>query len=98
MEKTIMVLPGDGIGPEVTREAVRLLETVGERFGHTFHFEYAKLGGAAIDETGTPLPDETLQACLLNLPDLIPDGPSPLHVATQLSQCVRRYWLVLGRA
>ncbi|WP_029421024.1 3-isopropylmalate dehydrogenase [Alicyclobacillus macrosporangiidus] len=64
MEKTIVVLPGDGIGPEVTREAVRLLETVGERFGHTFHFEYAKLGGVAIDETGTPLPDETLQACL----------------------------------
>ena len=40
----------------------------------------------------------TLQACLLNLPDLIPDEPSSLHVATQLSQRVRRYWLVLGRA
>ena len=41
---------------------------------------------------------EPLQACLLNLPDLIPDEPSPLHVATQLSQRVRWYWLVLGRA
>jgi hypothetical protein len=41
---------------------------------------------------------ETHQACLLNLPDLIPDEPSALHVATQLSQRVRRYWFVLRRA
>ncbi|MCL6516089.1 3-isopropylmalate dehydrogenase [Alicyclobacillus sp.] len=64
MEKRIVVLPGDGIGPEVTGEAVRLLGAVGERFGHRFEFQFAKIGGAAIDETGVPLPDETLRACL----------------------------------
>ncbi|MCL6593463.1 MAG: 3-isopropylmalate dehydrogenase [Alicyclobacillus sp.] len=64
MERTIAVLPGDGIGPEVTAEAVRLLAAVGERFGHQFAFQYGLIGGCAYDETGQPLPDETLQLCL----------------------------------
>ncbi|WP_370875824.1 3-isopropylmalate dehydrogenase [Caldalkalibacillus uzonensis] len=61
--KQIAVLPGDGIGPEVTGEAVQLLEEVGIQFGHTFHFQYADIGGCALDKTGTPLPEETLQLC-----------------------------------
>ncbi|WDL97988.1 3-isopropylmalate dehydrogenase [Alicyclobacillus sp. ALC3] len=63
MIKHISVLPGDGIGPEVTNEACRLLETVGAEFGHTFSFTFAHIGGAAIDAAGTPLPEETIAAC-----------------------------------
>ncbi|NNU83185.1 3-isopropylmalate dehydrogenase [Geobacillus sp. BMUD] len=59
----IAVLPGDGIGQEVTAGAVEVLKAVGIRFGHEFTFEYGLIGGAAIDETGTPLPEETLRLC-----------------------------------
>ena len=60
MRATIAVLAGDGIGGEVTAEAVRALERMASRFGHRFEFESALLGGAAIDATGVPLPPETL--------------------------------------
>jgi 3-isopropylmalate dehydrogenase len=63
MHASITVLPGDGIGPEVTVEAVRALEAVATRFGHRFTFESALLGGAAIDATGAALPEATLAAC-----------------------------------
>jgi 3-isopropylmalate dehydrogenase len=63
VEKRICVLPGDGIGPEVTAEAVKLLEDVGRRFGHRFDVVYGDVGGSAVDEHGTPLPAETLAAC-----------------------------------
>ncbi|WP_153122997.1 3-isopropylmalate dehydrogenase [Peribacillus tepidiphilus] len=63
MLKKIAVLPGDGIGKEVTKGAVEILEAVAERYGHSFQFEYGKIGGIAIDETGSPLPDETLEIC-----------------------------------
>ena len=59
----IAVLPGDGIGQEVTPEAVRVLETVGKRAGVAFEFEQALIGGAAIDAAGRPLPPETLALC-----------------------------------
>ncbi len=64
MKASILVLPGDGIGPEVAAEGVRVLETVAEHWGHEFEFTEALLGGCAIDETGTAFPDETLQAAL----------------------------------
>jgi 3-isopropylmalate dehydrogenase len=60
----IVVLEGDGIGPEVTREAVRALEAIARRYGHRFSFKRHLIGGAAIDATGTALPEETLTACL----------------------------------
>ena len=63
MRAIITTLPGDGIGPEVTAEGVRVLRAVAERFGHTFELREALLGGGAIDTTGTPLPDETLRLC-----------------------------------
>jgi 3-isopropylmalate dehydrogenase len=63
MKAHIAVLPGDGIGPEVTAEAVRVLEAVGRRFGHTFELREALLGGCAIDATGTALPEETVNVC-----------------------------------
>jgi 3-isopropylmalate dehydrogenase len=59
----IAVLPGDGIGQEVTAEAVRVLEAVAKGSGATFEFEHALVGGAAIDATGTPLPPQTLKLC-----------------------------------
>src|SRR5712664_462479 len=59
----IAVLPGDGIGQEVTPEAVRVLRAVGKRAGVTFEFEEALIGGAAIDAAGQPLPPETLKLC-----------------------------------
>ena len=59
----IAVLGGDGIGPEVVAAGCAVLESVAERFGHQFVFEHALIGGAAIDETGVPLPRETLDVC-----------------------------------
>jgi len=56
----ILLLPGDGIGPEITAEAVKVLGVIGARFGSDFEFDEALLGGAAIDATGTALPEDTL--------------------------------------
>lgn len=64
MKKNITVIDGDGIGPEVTAQAIQVLEAVAERFGHTFEYEHALMGACAIDQTGNPLPDETIEACL----------------------------------
>ena len=64
MEKNITVLPGDGIGPEVTAQAVRVLRAISRKFQHTFNFTFSLIGAIAIDETGTPFPDETLHECL----------------------------------
>ena len=62
-EIRITVLPGDGIGPEVTAAAVAVLQAVGQRFGQTFRIEEALIGGAAIDATGQALPPATAEAC-----------------------------------
>ncbi|MDQ3806166.1 MAG: isocitrate/isopropylmalate family dehydrogenase, partial [Acidobacteriota bacterium] len=64
MRLKIAVLPGDGIGPEVTREAVRVLRAVADACGHEFEFEEWPVGGEAIRQAGTPLPRATLDACL----------------------------------
>ncbi len=61
MKKKILELPGDGIGQEVTKEAVKVLKKVGEKFGHEFEFDHALIGHAAIEATGNPLPDETIE-------------------------------------
>ena len=62
MEFRIACIPGDGIGPEVTEQAVRVLKRIGEIYGHTFHFETLLAGGCAIDATGKSLPEETVTA------------------------------------
>ena len=64
MEAKIVVLPGDGIGPEVTSAALAVLTAVSQKFGHTFETEEKLMGGCAIDATGTALPEETKAACL----------------------------------
>jgi len=63
MHAKIVVLPSDGIGQEVTREAVRVLDAIQDIYGHRFEYEYALVGGVAIDERGTALPQETLDLC-----------------------------------
>ena len=63
MNSLIALLPGDGIGPEVCAEAVRVLEAVGEAFGHRFRIEEGLIGGAAIDAHGDPLPAATVALC-----------------------------------
>ena len=63
MNKTIAILPGDGIGPEIVDAAANVLETVAERFGHAFAMKSHLVGGAAIDVTDAALPPETLAAC-----------------------------------
>ncbi len=63
MEKSIVLLPGDGIGPEVVAEARKTLDAIAQRFGHTFTIDERPMGGNAIDEFGDPLPQSTLEAC-----------------------------------
>src|SRR5271165_1480275 len=63
LKKTIVLLPGDGIGPEVTRSAANVLQECAREFQHQFRFIEMPIGGAAIEKTGNPLPNETLDAC-----------------------------------
>lgn len=63
MKFNIAVLPGDGIGPDVIEQAVNIIKVIEKKSGHEFNMTNALLGGCAIDETGVPLPDETLELC-----------------------------------
>lgn len=64
MNKKIAVIKGDGIGPEIVTEAQKVLDKVGEKFGHTFDYTDVLMGGVAIDTVGVPLPQETIDVCL----------------------------------
>ena len=64
MNYRLSVLPGDGIGPEIVEQAIKVLEAVGSRFGHCFEFTRGLVGAAAIDAVGNPFPDETLRMCM----------------------------------
>jgi 3-isopropylmalate dehydrogenase len=64
MKKNITIIEGDGIGPEVTRQSVRVLNAIAESFGHEFNYTYCLMGADAIDKTGNPLPDKTIEICL----------------------------------
>ena len=63
MQFSLAVLPGDGIGPDVTDEAIKVLRAIGSKFGHDFDLRYGLVGGVAIDETGLALPQNTLKMC-----------------------------------
>ncbi len=63
MNARFVLLPGDGIGPEIVSQARRVLDVVARKFGHNFTFEECQIGGIAIDETGDPLPPATVDAC-----------------------------------
>lgn len=63
MRYNIAVIQGDGIGPEITNEAMKVLDAVGAKFGHEFTFSFVDMGGCAIDKHGVPLPEETVNIC-----------------------------------
>lgn len=63
MKKKIAVILGDGIGPEVTQQSIKVLNTIAKQYHHEFVYEHALMGAIAIDETGNPLPDETIKIC-----------------------------------
>lgn len=64
MYKKIAVIPGDGIGPEVIGQSVKVLNAIAQTFNHRFEYVYASMGAEAIDKTGDPLPAETIETCL----------------------------------
>ena len=64
MNLRIAVLPGDGIGPEIMKQGVAVLDAVAKKYGHQFEYEEALVGGHAIDEVGDPFPEETFQTCM----------------------------------
>ncbi len=63
MEFKIAIVPGDGIGPDVIEETIKVLDKIGEKYGHIFKYTKYLAGGAALDKTGEPLPQETLEGC-----------------------------------
>ncbi len=63
MHKNIAVLEGDGIGPEIITEAIKVLQAIANKYHHSFNYEYALMGAVAIDKTDNPLPDKTLEIC-----------------------------------
>ena len=79
MKLNITVLPGDGVGPEVTAEAIRVLQTVGALYGHTFEFREQLVGSVAIRRAGEPLPPATIEACLASNAVLLGAVGSPEH-------------------
>ena len=62
-KKKIAILPGDGIGPEIIEQAVKVINAVSEIYNVEFELNYGLIGAAAIDATGNPLPDETIELC-----------------------------------
>lgn len=79
-------MPGDGIGVEIVPEAIKTLEAIGKKYGHSFDFQDALIGGAAIDAVGVPLPDETLSLCLESQAVLLGaiGGPKWENIAVEL--------------
>ena len=68
MDARIVLLPGDGIGPEVVNETRLVLDKLASLFGHTFSFDTQPIGGNAIDDFGDPLPQQTIDACKRAMP------------------------------
>ena len=66
MKKKIAVILGDGIGPEVTEQSIKVLNIIAKQFKHEFSYEHALMGAIAIDKTGNPLPEDTIKICLAN--------------------------------
>lgn len=64
MKKKIALMPGDGIGPEIVEQAVKVLDAVAKKFKHEFEYQHVLMGAVAIDKTGLPYPDETHEVCM----------------------------------
>ena len=63
MNKKITVLPGDGIGPEIVDEAIKVLNKISDKFGHSFNYTYVDIGGCSIDKFGVPITDDGMRKC-----------------------------------
>ena len=63
MNFNIATIPGDGIGPDIVEQTILVLDKIGEKYGHRFNFTEVLAGGVAIDKTGEPLPQETIDIC-----------------------------------
>lgn len=63
MNKNITVLPGDGIGPEIVAEAIKVLDKIAEKYGHKFNYTYVDIGGCSIDKFGVPITEEGMEKC-----------------------------------
>jgi 3-isopropylmalate dehydrogenase len=98
MRLRITILPGDGIGPEVTAEAVRVLQTVAGIHGYQFEFEERAIGGVAIREFGSPLPRATLDACLASDAVLLGAVGAPEYDRLPANQRPEAGLLLLRRA
>jgi 3-isopropylmalate dehydrogenase len=98
MNRKITTLPGDGIGPEVTAEAVRVLQTSASIHGHRFEFEEHAIGGAAIKKYGSPLPTTTLDACLMSDAVLLGAVGTPAYDRMPPNQRPEAGLLLLRRA
>lgn len=87
MEKTIALIPGDGIGPDVVAEAVKVLDAVAKKYGHKWTYKNVIAGGAAIDKFGKPLPQDQLDICLSSDATLLGavGGPKWDNVAPEIS-------------
>ena len=64
MKKTIAIIKGDGIGPEIVTQAIKVLDKVADKYGHEFTYNFVDMGGIAIDKYGVPLPEQTVNICL----------------------------------
>jgi 3-isopropylmalate dehydrogenase len=98
MKLKITILDGDGVGPEVTAEAVRVLRAVAALHGHEFTFDHKLIGGAAIKETGSPLPTATLDACLASDAVLLGAVGSPEFDSVKPAERPEAGLLLLRRA
>ena len=92
MKKHIAVLAGDGIGPEITAAAIAVMNKIGEKYGHEFEFEHLLMGVCAIDETGEPLPQYTIDRCLASDSVLLGavGGAARAHVVQALADKTAR--------
>lgn len=82
MKKTIAVIHGDGIGPEIVNEALKVLDAVALKYHHTFDYQYIDMGGISIDKHGVPLTDEAIEIAktvMLFYWDLLVEIPILLH-------------------
>ena len=64
LKRAIAVIPGDGIGPEVIRQSLKVLNAIADKYDYEFNYSYCLMGAVAIDKTGDPLPNETIEVCL----------------------------------
>ena len=80
MNYNVTAIPGDGIGPEIVREARKVLDQVGRVYGHSFHYTEVLMGGCSIDAHGVPLTDEALETARNSDAVLLPGNPQPENV------------------